>query len=639
MGFFNHCLDVLLSLPFFSTVGTLDYYDSHQQPIPFPKVPSNDVVVHPVDASPGFTCSYPRLSNYESCNTAEDRSCWLQDTSVNAPLFTQFDINTDYEQEGSWPTGITREYWLNVTDQEIHPDGYSKPLGKVINGTYPGPIIEACWGDEIVVHVTNWLHTNGTTIHWHGIRQQHSNEMDGVNGVTQCPIAYGEEFTYRFRAQQYGTTWYHSHYSLQYPDGVAGPLVIHGPSSSVYDEEIEPLIMNDWVHSSAFAVFQVELNKLPPTGDSILLNGHGHYNCSLSINPDTSLCVGGGSYLEQTFQQGKKYLLRLINASAATAFIFSIDGHNLTVVQNDLVPIVPYNTNAILLNIGQRYNVIVEANASPGDYWMRTEIPGGPGGCGAVSDRANNVTGIVRYDSSSTALPTTVANDYPSDCHDEPADLLVPVLPWHVDSHPQNTNISNDTFEVGLSKLKYHGYIRWEVGSVPLWLDFGNPTILNLENTTWNPEYDIVEYDYNQGFVYLIISANLPTLNTTRPVPAGHPIHLHGHDFAVLAQENSTYDEVESPKNFTYANPPRRDVAFLPSNGYLALAFKPDNPGVWLVHCHIAWHASSGLALQILERQADILDTIGTLERTNDTCKGWDSYVAANPIDQDDSGI
>ena len=71
------------------------------------------------------------------------------------------------------------------------------------------------------------------------------------------------------------------------------------------------------------------------------------------------------------------------------------------------------------------------------------------------------------------------------------------------------------------------------------------------------------------------------------PAPVAHPIHLHGHDFVILGQNTSHYDPVESPKTFNFNNPPRRDVALLPGGGYLAIAFKPDNPGVWLVHCHI----------------------------------------------------
>ena len=71
-------------------------------------------------------------------------------------------------------------------------------------------------------------------------------------------------------------------------------------------------------------------------------------------------------------------------------------------------------------------------------------------------------------------------------------------------------------------------------------------------------------------------------------------MHLHGSDFVILAQSNTTWDEKTSPALFNYDNPPRRDTALLPAGGFLAMAFRPDNPGAWLLHCHIAWHASSG---------------------------------------------
>jgi len=66
---------------------------------------------------------------------------------------------------------------------------------------------------------------NGTSIHWHGIRQLGSMQMDGVNGVTQCPIAPRDHFVYSFNTTQYGSSWYHSHYAVQYADGMQGPLV------------------------------------------------------------------------------------------------------------------------------------------------------------------------------------------------------------------------------------------------------------------------------------------------------------------------------------------------------------------------------------------------------------------------------
>lgn len=76
----------------------------------------------------------------------------------------------------------------------------------------------------MTVHVTNKI-DNGTSIHWHGVRQLNSVAQDGVPGVTQCPIAPGQSQTYQFRVTQYGSTWYHSHFSLQYGQGLFGGLV------------------------------------------------------------------------------------------------------------------------------------------------------------------------------------------------------------------------------------------------------------------------------------------------------------------------------------------------------------------------------------------------------------------------------
>ena len=191
-------------------------------------------------------------------------------------------ISTNYEE--SWPEGIHREFFINVNEATISPDGYLKPEGKVLNGSYPGPLIEACWGDNITVHVTNLLNTNGSTIHWHGIRQLHTNQADGVNGVTQCPIANGETYTYNFRATQYGHTWYHSHYSLQYPDGVAAPLLIHGPHSANWTDEWDPILISDWSHNSAFADFQIELDGSNPPVQTVVLNGTGIFRSLIVSN-------------------------------------------------------------------------------------------------------------------------------------------------------------------------------------------------------------------------------------------------------------------------------------------------------------------------------------------------------------------
>jgi hypothetical protein len=110
---------------------------------------------------------------------------------------------------------------------------------------------------------------------------------------------------------------------------------------------------------------------------------------------------------------------------------------------------------------------------------------------------------------------------------------------------------------------------------------------------------------------------------TTPPLP--HPIHLHGHDFYVLAQAaNAQWTGNISLLQTT--NPPRRDTATLPALGYLVLAFESDNPGAWLMHCHIPFHVSAGLGVQFVERQDEIVKNNGGFKRMQEGCKSWEKF-------------
>ena len=180
----------------------------------------------------------------------------------------------------------------------------------------------------------------------HGIRQLHTNQHDGVNGITECPIAPGDSFTYKFRALQYGSAWYHSHYSLQYGDGLLGPLTIYGPSTANYDSDdtFRPILITDWNHRSVFEDWPVMLeSESAPEMTNILLNGTGQF--------------GPGKTEKQKFQlyfeKGKRYMLILVNTAVDTTFLFSIDEHILEVIEADFVPIWPYNTTNIHIGIGQ----------------------------------------------------------------------------------------------------------------------------------------------------------------------------------------------------------------------------------------------------------------------------------------------
>lgn len=104
-------------------------------------------------------------------------------------------------------------------------------------------------------------------------------------------------------------------------------------------------------------------------------------------------------------------------------------------------------------------------------------------------------------------------------------------------------------------------------------------------------------------------------------------MYLHGHDFVILSQQNRDLHPLDLTNGtFNYNNPPRRDVALLPSAGYIAIGFKTDNPGIWITHCHIAWHASSGLALQIREGDPEIRLPAEFVDTKKEVCEGWKEW-------------
>lgn len=540
--------------------------------------------------------STPSLSK-RCTNSADDRTCW-----------GDYDISTNYYDEVP-DTGVTREYWWDIVNVTAAPDGVERFV-LAINGSIPGPTIIADWGDTVVVHLTNSMENNGTSIHFHGIRQNFTIQNDGVSSVTQCPIPPGGTYTYTWRATQYGSSWYHSHFAVQAWDGIFGGILINGPATANYDEDLGNLFLNDWYHLDA-ATMAVRAEHGPPKLNNGLINGTNVYD-------------DGGSRFETTFEAGKRYRLRLVNAAADTVFRFAIDNHTLEVIAADFVPIVPYTTDVLAITMGQRYDVIVTANATEGtDFWMRAVIQDT---C-SNNENSDNVRGIVRYDASSTSDPTTTAwpaANVNGTCYDEDMSDLVP----YVAINPSDADVT-DNFDVQVVSAGSNTFL-WKMGShtfINLW-EYPSLQQLNEGNDSWTEQQQVYEVPDADQWVYFIIQ------EPSSGVP--HPMHLHGHDFWVLGQGTGTYDS--STVSLNMVNPPRRDVVQLPGNGYVVIAFKSDNPGIWTVHCHIAWHLAEGLAIQILERESEIAALIDQ-DQLDSTCAAWDAYVSADNIVQTDSGI
>jgi len=542
--------------------------------------------------------------------------------------------DTNYYSTASIPnTGVTRTYDLTVSSATIKPDGVVKPA-LLINGGFPGPLIEANWGDWIMINVVNNLPNEGTALHWHGLLQQGTPYYDGVPAVGMCPIAPGNSFQYMIRADLYGSSWYHSHYSAQYAGGALGPMIIHGPLQDdiSYDVDVGPVMISDWYHTEYFKLVEQTMapaseNLGPPLSNNVLINGKNNYPCA-----NTTLeCTPNAGISRFNFTSGKKHRLRIINTSAEAVLKFSIDGHNMTIFENDYVPIVPYSQSVVTLGVGQRSDVIVEANGNAnGSYWMRVNST-----CSATDGISPFAVAAIYYeDADTTSIPTSspsYTDAQLASCKNDDLSLTVPYYPIAPAETPGETQSLTITY-ANNATANTTGYNVWYINNQTFRADYNDPVLLeaNLGTTDFDPEWNV--YSFNATSVRIIIK------NTFTGGP--HPMHLHGHNMQILASGVGEWDGTITNPN----NPQRRDVHILEAAadantpGFMVLQYEQDNPGVWPLHCHIAWHVSAGLYVNVLERPSEIaaMNLPGVVGQT---CRDWSNWTGHDVVPQIDSGL
>jgi len=423
---------------------------------------------------------------------------------------------------------------------------------------------------------------------------------------------------------------------------VLGPIVINGPATSNYDVDLGPLPISDWYYQTIAqkASYSEHNPGVPPEADNGLING-------------TMTSSYGGSYFNTAITKGKKYRLRLINTSVDNHFMVSLDNHTFTVITSDFVPIKPYTTNWIFIGIGQRYDVIINANQTVDNYWFRAEVQD-DAGCGTNANNGN-IKSIFSYSGATAGNPTSLATTYTQRCTDETS--LVPF--W--DSYVPSTNLTADQFgildvaiEIGV-QTDGSSIVTWGVNFSALSVDWEKPILdyVLTDNTSYPSTENLISLT-NEGQYYYWVIQEAAGLGFSFNVP--HPIHLHGHDFFVLGTGVGTFSSSDIA-GLTYNNPPRRDVAMLPTGGWLVLAFLTDNPGAWIMHCHIvswtlpfdrrrrfntaqAWHAGEGLAVQFLESASQIQTVNPIGSDFTDTCAKWNAFYPAHAdYLKDDSGI
>ncbi|OJJ72620.1 hypothetical protein ASPBRDRAFT_150862 [Aspergillus brasiliensis CBS 101740] len=582
------------------------------------------------------------LATALSQNKTNGQSKWGTLSSPILPKFLGHDQNDDTPPWGNtWPggdppnTGVTRHYNFSVTRAYKAPDGYNKSV-ILINDQFPGPLIEANWGDMVEVTVTNNIDTldEGVTLHWHGLTMKKSPWYDGVPGLSQCPIAPGTSFTYKFQADQFGSSWYHSHYSAQYNDGLYGPMVIYGPVQSDigdYDYDLGPVLLSDYLHDNYYDVL-VQGFKQPPVivgFDNNLINGKGQYDCNATASGSAG-CLPGAGLSQFRFHSGKSHRLRLVNAGSLANQKFSIDNHEMTVFANDFVPVEPYTTDVITLGPGQRTDVIVHANGSAHDLvWMRSEIDTA---CLFDTITYDTALAAVYYEAASTSeTPNTTsrATWESNNCRNDPLHQTIPYYSMTPPATP--ATVETVTITLGYNET---GYVVFFVDGSSFRSDYNDPILLGTHanvSQVYPAERNIYNFGSHNSSVRMVL------VNT---YIMQHPIHLHGHNFWVLAEGTGTWDgtTIVNP-----SNPQRRDTHILQPGtvdepSYIVLEWMQNNPGVWPMHCHMSNHASAGLVISIMEHPEQFAN-MSIPNTLSQTCRSWDDFSNTNFVNEIDSGV
>lgn len=394
-------------------------------------------------------------------------------------------------------------------------------------------------GQYFNVNVHNETNTP-STIHWHGLIDP--NNEDGVPFVTQLPIMPGKSKHYKFKLVQAGTFWMHSHYGLQEAYLASAPLIIYNSKSSENKEKNIVIMLNDFSFRSPKSILYG-------------LSHHKHKMDKGIMKPD--LNDVHYPYMLANYKTanhapiyhvkaGERVRLRFIDAATGSNFILKIPASlRSKAIATDGSDIIPKHLGNYGIAVGQRMdiNVIIPKYIKNKSYIIRN-----------IAIGTNQQSAVILQIG---------------------ADKLV-----HVSNTIKNENRGFDFINQARvlhaehdinHKIKINKTLVYKLtGSM-------NPYQWRINNQKWP---HVTPYTLTKGDWYI-----LKFINSTN---MWHPMHLHGHVMKPYKIGNS------SIQNGAY-----RDTIMIPPNTTEEVLLHANNPGTWLLHCHLLWHQASGMMTKL----------------------------------------
>ncbi|KAK0409052.1 hypothetical protein QR680_004312 [Steinernema hermaphroditum] len=512
-----------------------------------------------------------------------------------------------------------------------------------INGESPGPNIVVPFGAKVLLRVKNWLHEE-VTLHIHGMRKVNKWYTDGVPYIQQCPIAPSTSYTYSFIADTLGTHWYHGHSNLDRVKGLLGGFVVVKPNSRAALREYMVLVQDEPVLSidEHFYMAKHGLQGIYKCGRTYDNSHTG------SCYPIQSITVNGKGWYDQkelkkrpellpleTFQikRGEKIRLRLVNGGAFHGLMVTVDklifypGERYNVILKGMMRPVKKNYRIVIETLDHHNEEMVNIDPTYGlaileyqDVTTNTKLGHYPG-CLSESN-------CIVLNCPFAQFP----QDYPYRCIS--ADQLESAE-ISEDSEILNTKeFTNNFEEYFYNTASRNGFTFKLPTSIPYHNQHRMGEVATACDSTCplKDRKDIKGFNCACFFTYNFTLNNIIQMTFYNmdgrgdyTAESAHPIHLHGHQFYVMkighpyynAEGHIIHHNMDIPctfdtapcSNLSFSNPhwmsgnvdgiqkypSLRDTVVVPAGGYVVIRFRANNPGWWLAHCHMIFHAKSGL--------------------------------------------